>query len=64
MKTSAKNWVEVFHRHLEKCEQCRDNPWVLCALGRSLLQLAARPPGAQDKAAAIFEEYEKEKAQQ
>lgn len=27
----------AFHRHLDKCRQCRENPFALCLLGHALL---------------------------
>lgn len=29
--------VSAFHRHLDKCRQCRENPFALCLLGHALL---------------------------
>ncbi len=43
-------WVEwagrvaernVFHVHLDACEQCREHPFDLCADGAALLRIAA-----------------------
>jgi hypothetical protein len=33
--------IEAFHRHLDRCEQCRDRPFELCAVGQPLLLAAA-----------------------
>lgn len=31
----------AFHRHLDACRQCRENPFSLCAVGHALLTGAA-----------------------
>lgn len=31
----------AFHRHLDTCRQCRENPLKLCAAGHALLTSAA-----------------------
>lgn len=31
----------AFHRHLDACRQCRENPLKLCAAGHALLTSAA-----------------------
>lgn len=28
---------EAFHAHLDKCSQCRNNPFGLCSVGHQLL---------------------------
>lgn len=29
---------DAFHAHLDECEQCREHPFNLCAVGESLLR--------------------------
>jgi hypothetical protein len=29
--------INKFHTHLDECEQCRENPFELCAVGHSLI---------------------------
>jgi hypothetical protein len=31
----------AFHRHLDTCAQCRNNPFKLCPVGHALLTVAA-----------------------
>jgi hypothetical protein len=33
--------LETFHKHLDKCAQCRSNPFALCHTGAVLLQLTS-----------------------
>lgn len=33
--------MDAFHAHLDICQQCRDNPFALCAEGSKLLHQAA-----------------------
>lgn len=30
-----------FHKHLDECQQCRENPFKLCLTGARLLETAA-----------------------
>lgn len=30
----------IFHKHLDKCEHCRDNPFNLCETGQTALAFA------------------------
>lgn len=34
--------IDAFHAHLDECEQCRDEPFNLCAEGARLLLEGAR----------------------
>lgn len=31
------NKSELFHRHLDECQQCREHPFALCQAGERLL---------------------------
>lgn len=33
--------VQNFHKHLDACKQCRENPFSLCPTGSELLKLGA-----------------------
>jgi hypothetical protein len=33
--------IQNFHDHLDRCEQCRNHPFALCAKGYKLLVIAA-----------------------
>ena len=33
--------VQNFHKHLDVCSQCRNNPFALCSTGSELLKLGA-----------------------
>ncbi len=38
IKQSAVDPAENFNNHLDKCKQCRDHPFALCAAGDKLLK--------------------------
>lgn len=33
--------TKPFHDHLDKCKQCRENPFALCEVGALLIQITA-----------------------
>jgi hypothetical protein len=33
--------IDKFHKHLDECKQCRENPFALCFVGTLLLDAAA-----------------------
>ena len=36
------DYVNVFHAHLDECEQCREHPFNLCSEGERLLHEEVR----------------------
>lgn len=39
-----KNAIDAFHEHLDKCSQCRENPFGLCAEGVKLITATQTSP--------------------
>lgn len=39
--TDKQKQIDVFHQHLDECEQCENNPFGLCETGAKLLHRAA-----------------------
>jgi hypothetical protein len=34
--------VDAFHKHLDECKQCEENPFDLCIVGRLLFERASK----------------------
>lgn len=46
-----------FHNHLDRCQQCRDNPFNLCGVGYFILRQVAATPFK--KTLEVVEELER-----
>lgn len=50
--------ANVYHAHLDVCEQCREHPWKLCADGARLLSEAVTDSSrARDEAGASIGDH-------
>jgi len=38
------DWENKFHRHLDACNQCRENPFGLCPIGEHYLKMSVLRP--------------------
>ena len=46
----------AFHRHLDECAQCRNNPFDLCSAGHILI-VSIIPPAPENDATLLLDNF-------